>query len=155
MDSILRSAAVYLVLVFVFRLSGKRALAQVTTFDLVLLLIISEATQEALIGHDFSLTNALLVILTLVGLDQLLGVWKHRSRAVASLLDGTPLVLVEDGRVHQERMDREKVDLADILHAARKEHGLERFADIKHAVLEQSGGITIVPRERAAAAAGR
>ena len=127
MDSILRSAAVYLVLVFVFRLSGKRALAQVTTFDLVLLLIISEATQEALIGHDFSLTNALLVILT----------------------------LVEDGRVHQERMDREKVDLADILHAARKEHGLERFADIKHAVLEQSGGITIVPRERAAAAAGR
>jgi uncharacterized membrane protein YcaP (DUF421 family) len=147
MEAILRSAAIYLALVILFRLSGKRTLAQITTFDLVLLLIISEATQQALVGRDYSLTNALLVILTLIGIDRLLGLWKQHSKRVSSVLDGTPLVLIEDGELHRRRMDKECVDEEEILHAAREQHGLERLAQVKHAVLEQSGGISIVPKE--------
>ena len=151
MDAILRSATIYLALVFLFRLAGKRTLARVTTFDFVLLLIISEATQQALVGSDLSVTNALLVILTLIGLDQLLSAWKQRSPRIAKLIEGTPLVLVEAGRMHEDRMEREGVDLAEILHAAREQHGLRRLDEVEHAVLEQSGGISIVPKDRDAA----
>jgi uncharacterized membrane protein YcaP (DUF421 family) len=69
-EPVLRGVAVYLFLLLIFRLTGKRALSQVTTFDFVLLLIISETTQQALIGEDFSLTNAFLVIVTLFAVDQ-------------------------------------------------------------------------------------
>ena len=148
MHSILRSACVYIALILIFRLTGKRSLAQITTFDMVLLLIISEATQEALIGQDNSITNALLVILTLIGLDLGLGFWKQHSTAVAKMLDGLPILLVQDGELHRDRMDLERVDEGEILQAAREAHGLERMEEIKHAVLEQNGGISIVPRER-------
>ena len=72
MDAVTRGAAVYLLLLIIFRLSGRRTLAQMTNFDFVLLLIISEATQNAMIGEDYSVTNGALVVLTLVGLDVLL-----------------------------------------------------------------------------------
>ena len=146
MEAILRSTAVYITLIAIFRLTGKRSLAQITTFDFILLLIVSEATQQALIGEDGSITNALLVILTLLGLDVALGRWKVRSESVARLIDGLPLVLIEDGRLHEDRMKRERIDEAEILQAARELQGLERLEQIKYAVLEQHGAITIVPR---------
>jgi uncharacterized membrane protein YcaP (DUF421 family) len=147
-DAILRSTLIYIALIVIFRLTGKRSLAQITTFDMVLLLIISEATQQALVGQDYSVTNALLVILTLVGLDVGLGFWKQHSVTVAKALDGLPILLVQDGEMHRDRMDKERVDEGEILQAAREAHGLERMEEIKHAVLEQNGGISIVPRER-------
>jgi uncharacterized membrane protein YcaP (DUF421 family) len=101
MESILRAAAVYLFLLVVFRLSGQRALAQITTFDLVLLLIISEAIQQALIGNDNSMTHAALIVLTLVGLNVGLSVLKQRSKAAEKVLEDVPLVLVAEGRVLQ------------------------------------------------------
>jgi uncharacterized membrane protein YcaP (DUF421 family) len=147
-DAILRSTLIYIALIVIFRLTGKRSLAQITTFDMVLLLIISEATQQALVGQDYSVTNALLVILTLVGLDVGLGFWKQHSVTVAKALDGLPILLVQDGEMYRDRMDKERVDEGEILQAAREAHGLERMEEIKHAVLEQNGGISIVPRER-------
>ena len=72
MDAVARGATVYLLLLVIFRLAGRRTMAQMTSFDFVLLLIISEATQNAMIGEDYSITNGALVVLTLVGLDVLL-----------------------------------------------------------------------------------
>ena len=69
MDSVLRSAAIYIVVLFVFRVAGRRTLSELTTFDFVLLLVIGEATQQALLGDDFSITNAFIVIVSLVGMD--------------------------------------------------------------------------------------
>jgi uncharacterized membrane protein YcaP (DUF421 family) len=149
MESILRSTVVYIALIAIFRLTGKRSLAQITTFDFILLLIVSEATQQALIGEDYSITNAVLVILTLLGIDVALGVWKERSDAIAKIIDGQPLILIEDGRLHRDRMKKERIDEAEILQAARELCGLERLDQIKHAVLEQHGAITIIPREPA------
>ncbi|MFN2398188.1 MAG: DUF421 domain-containing protein [Gemmatimonadaceae bacterium] len=146
MDTVIRATAVYLVMLLIFRISGKRTLAQITTFDLVLTLVISECIQQALIGEDSSVTNAVLLITTMVGLDILLSLWKQRSKAVEKILDGVPLVLIENGELHQDRLDRERVDEEDILSAARELQGLERIEQIKHAVLERSGHITIIPR---------
>ena len=149
MDSVLRAAAIYVGLMIILRLSGKRSLAQITTFDIVLLLIIGEATQNALLGQDFSLTNAMLVIVTLVGLDIGLSLLKRRSKKLDKLIEDVPLVLVADGVALQDRMDKARVDINDVLNAARHLQGLERLDQIQYAVLERSGGISIIPKEKA------
>jgi uncharacterized membrane protein YcaP (DUF421 family) len=151
MDSVLRSVAIYAILLIIFRISGKRSLAQITTFDFVLLLVIGEATQQALLGNDFSLINAFMVILTLLGLDIGLSLLKQRSKTLERWMDDTPLVVVEDGRPLKERMDKARIDESDILAAARELQGLERMDQIKYAVLERSGGVSIIPKPGEAA----
>lgn len=146
MDAVLRAAAIYLALLVVFRIAGQRSIAQITTFDFVLLLVIGEATQQALLGEDFSVTHALVVIATLVGIDILLSQAKSRWTGVEKLLDGTPLILVDDGEILHERLRNVRVDEADIMNAARVKHGLTRLADIRYAVLETNGEISIVPK---------
>ena len=146
MDPIARGAAVYIMLLVIFRLAGRRTLAQMTSFDFILLLIISEATQNAMIGDDFSVTNGALVVLTLIGLDVLLSHVKRWSPAAELWLDGNPTIIVEQGRPKYEIMTRARVDEKDVLAAARETQGLERMDQIKYAVLETSGGISIIPR---------
>ena len=148
MDSVLHGLAVYVILLVVFRISGKRTLSQVTTFDFVLLLIIAEVTQQALLGQDYSLTNFVLLVATLIGLDIAMSFVKERSPRLDRLLEGQPLVIVEDGKALRERMQKARVDDEDVLTAARMHQGLERMEQIKYAVLERNGGITIVPKER-------
>src|SRR5688572_14609271 len=149
MESVIRAAAVYLFLLLIFRLAGQRTLAQITTFDLVLLLIISEAIQQGLIGNDNSMINAALVVLTLAGLNVSLSLLKQRSKTIEKMLEDVPLVLVEEGRILKERMDKVRVDEDDILEAARESHGLVRLDQIRYAVLERSGEISIVPLRKA------
>lgn|SRR5690554_4737861 len=148
MEAVLRALAVYVFLLIIFRISGKRSLSQITTFDFVFLLVIGEATQQALLGDDFSITNGIIVITTLVGLDIALSLIKQRSKAFERVIESVPLVILEDGKPIKERMDKERVDEADILARARELQGLERLDQIKYAVLERSGGITIIPKEQ-------
>ena len=148
MDSVLRATAIYIFLLLIFRIAGRRTLAQMTNFDLLLLLLTGEATQQGLLGNDYSLTNAFLVILTLIGLDVGLSLWKQRSPQLEKLVDGVPMVIVEDGRPLKDRMDKARVDESDILTAARVLQGLERMDQIKYAVLERSGGISIIPKQK-------
>jgi uncharacterized membrane protein YcaP (DUF421 family) len=147
MDAVLRGLSVYIFLLIIFRISGKRSLGQVTTFDFVLLLIIAETTQQALLGDDFSVTNAFLLIGTLVGLDIGLSLLKQRSARLDRLMEGTPLVIVAEGKPLKAYMDKARVDEEDVLHAARELQGLERMEQIKYAVLERNGDITIVPKQ--------
>lgn len=150
MNSIARALVVYATLFVVFRIAGKRTLNEMTTFDFVLLLIISEAVQQAMIGSDNSITNAVLIVATLVGLDVLLSVVKRRWRKVSSVLDPRPVLIVADGVLIKEAADKERVDEDDVLTAARFLHGLERMDQVKHAILEAGGHISIIPRQRAA-----
>lgn len=145
MDAIARGATVYLLLLIIFRLAGRRTLAQLTSFDLVLLLIISEATQNALLGEDYSMTNGMLVVLSMVGLDIVLSYVKRWFPVADTWLEGKPTVIVESGRPRTDLMNRARVDESDILAAARENFGLERMDQIKYAVLETSGGISIIP----------
>lgn len=146
MDAVLRAAAIYLVVLVVFRLAGRRTLSELTTFDFVLLLIIGEATQQALLGDDFSIVNAMVVIVSLVVFDIALSLVKNQSRWVAKLIDGEPMIIVEDGQVLERRVRKARIDEADILEAARHSQGLERIDQIKFAILEKDGKISIIPR---------
>jgi uncharacterized membrane protein YcaP (DUF421 family) len=148
MDSVLRAAAIYLVLLVLFRVAGRRTLSEMTSFDFVLLLVIGEATQQALLGEDFSLINAVLVIVTLIMLDVLISWVTQRSRIAGKLVEGVPMVIVADGKPLHDRMRKARIELADVLEAARHTQGLERMDQIKYAVVETSGGITIIPKER-------
>lgn len=149
MDTVLRGLIVYGVLLVIFRIAGRRTLGSMTTFDLVLTLIISETVQEALIDDDHSMTAAFVLIATLVGADIAVSVVKHRHKLVSKLVDSTPVLLVENGVVHEDRLAKERVNIDEVLEAARLSHGLERLAQIKHAILETGGDISIVPRPTA------
>ena len=143
-ESVARAAGVYLFLLAVFRVSGRRTLAQVTNFDLVLVLIIGDATQQALVGSDYTLTSSLVVISTLVLMDIALGQAKQRWRAVDVIVDGLPLPLIIKGEARKDQMASEGVTIDDVLTAAREAHGIARLDQVDSAVLEQSGGISIV-----------
>lgn len=148
MDAVLRGSAIYLIIFVVIRLSGRRTLGETTTFDFVLLLIIAETTQQALLGDDFSITNSAILILTLVGIDVTVSFLKTRSNTAERVLDGVPMIVVENGRPLAERLRKSRIDEGDVLSAARRLRGLERMDQIKYAVLEASGGITIIPQDR-------
>lgn len=147
MNPVLRAAAIYLFLLIVFRILGKRSLAEVSSFDFVLLLIVGEATQQALLGNDFSVTNALVLISALVCIDLILTKAKGRFSFLNKVIEGTALIIVENGKLLTIRMKRSGVEEDDILEAARQLHGLERLDQIKYAVLEKSGEISIIPAD--------
>lgn len=150
MDTIFRAFVLYLMLLVILRGSGKRSLAHITSFDFVLILILGESTQQALIGDDFSITTGVLLIASLVGIDMTLSFVKERFPRLSRWVEGTPLVIVEHGRPLVERMRRSRVDEEDVLAAARERLGLARMDQIEYAVLERSGGISIIPGGNAA-----
>jgi len=145
MDMVVRALVLYGFLLIVFRIAGRRTLAEVTTFDLVLILIIGEATQQALLGQDYSLTRAMVVIATLVAADILLPLIKQWLPAVDLVLDGTPTIVVENGVALRDRMRKARIDEEDVLESARRLRGVTRLSDIRYAVLERGGAISIIP----------
>ena len=145
MDSVIRVIVIYFFLLVVFRISGKRTLAEADTFDLLSLLIISETTQQAMVDHDHSITNAMILVTTLVGMTIGLSLLKQRLPFVDKLLDDVPLVIVKDGKPLKDRMGRSRVDEEDILESARELRGVERMDQIKYAILERTGGISVIP----------
>jgi uncharacterized membrane protein YcaP (DUF421 family) len=149
MESVLRALFIYFFLLVVFRVAGRRTLAEMTTFDLVLVLIISETTESALVDNDHSMTNSILLILTLVGTNIALSLAKLNFSTLEKWLDGRPFVIVENGQCLKQRMDKARVDVGDVMEAARQMHGLERMDQIKYAVLERGGHISIIPTESA------
>jgi uncharacterized membrane protein YcaP (DUF421 family) len=146
MDAVLRALAIYAFLFLLFRISGKRTLAQVTSFDFVLLLIIGEATQQGLLGDDFSVTNAFVVVGTLILADIAMSLAQQRFPSLGRFVEGLPVVLIDNGQKVERHMKQARVDEADILERARQSQGLERLDDVKFAVLERDGSISIVPR---------
>jgi uncharacterized membrane protein YcaP (DUF421 family) len=147
MDSVLRAAAIYLALMVLFKIAGRRCLAELTTFDFVLLMIMGEATQQALLGDDFSLTNSMLVIVTLIVIDVGLSLLKQRSQWVSQLIDGGPTIIVENGKILHKRLRHARLIEADVMEAARSSQGIETLEQIKFAILERNGKISVIAQE--------
>jgi uncharacterized membrane protein YcaP (DUF421 family) len=148
MDSVIRALVVYGFLLIIFRFAGKRTLAQTSSFELVLLLIISETIQESLIDDDHSVTNGFLLSLTLVGTTIFLSWLKQHFPKADKWLEEEALILLENGKPHTKRMDKVRVDEHEILAAARKCHGIYQLDQIKYAILESNGEISIVPKSQ-------
>jgi uncharacterized membrane protein YcaP (DUF421 family) len=148
MEGVIRALAIYLFLMVIFRISGKRSIANITTFDFVLLLIIAEATQQALLGQeDFSLMKAFVLTATLVGIDIGLSLLKQRFESLQKVFEGLPVLVVRDGEPLKERMNNERLSESEVLAHARTLQGLERMEQIKYAVLETNGQISIIPKQ--------
>lgn len=148
MESVIRGAAIYAVLLLIVRLSGRRTLSQMMPFDLVLILIVAETTQQALLGDDFSLVNAAVLIITLFVIDIGLSYVKRRSGRVERILDGAPILLVSHGEPDHKVLAGARLSADDILEAAREKQGLERMDQIRFAVLETTGEISIIPETK-------
>lgn len=147
MESVLRAIFIYFFLLILMRISGRHTFSQLTAFDFIFLLIIGETTQQALLGEDYSITNAAVVILSLVGVDMLLAKLTATSKNLSTVIDGDPIVLVDNGKVLDDRLKKNRIDKAEILTAAREQCGLGSMDKIRYAVLEASGGISIIPNK--------
>ena len=119
-----------------------------TAFDFVLFLLIGGAVHRALTGQDYSLTNAFLIIATLIGIDVAMSFARRNWPDTAKVLKGVATIVVEDGQPLPWRMHRSRITVDDVLSAARRNHGLENLQQIKFAILEASGDISIIPYER-------
>jgi uncharacterized membrane protein YcaP (DUF421 family) len=146
MDSVLRGAATYVFVWMIFRIAGKRTLAEITTFDAILLLIVSETTDSALVVENSSFTNTVLLILTLLGLDVVFSCLMVRFPKFDQLMNSTPLVIFDGNGLKRDVMRRERVNENEILNAARQNHGLTSLNEVRYAILETTGDISIVPK---------
>src|SRR3981081_2604104 len=144
MDSVIKSVIVYLVLWLVIRGSGRRTLGQLAVFDFLLFLIIGGAAQRSLMAQDYSLTHAFLVIATFALIDIGGPLIAVRVPRVGKILKGVPTIVVENGRVLNGRLRRARLTEDEVLEAARRLHGLETMEDIKFAIFEASGEISII-----------
>lgn len=144
LELVLRSALVYVAFLIALRLSGKRELGQFTIFDLALVLLAANALQPAMTGPDQSIAGGFVIIATLFTLNRLVALARHRSQRLRRILDYSPTPIARDGRWIDEAIDREDLDQQD-LEAAIREHGLEDVREVKLAVLEHDGSISVVP----------
>ncbi len=142
-----RSALIYLALVVVLRLFGKREVGQFTLFDLVLILLVANAVQPAMTGPDTSLVGGLVIILTLVFVNRGVALARARIPIVDRLLEAQPTVLARDGAWLPDALEREDLDLQDCEMALR-EHGIADVPEVELAMLEPDGTISVVPRDR-------
>jgi len=147
METVIRGLGTYIFLLIIFRISGKRTLYEATVFDLVLLLIIAETADSALLGEDQSITNSLILILTLLFTDIVFSLLKQRFNWFGKVVDGVPIILLDNGKLLHERLRKVRVDESDILQSARELQGLQRLDQIKYAILEKDGKITIIPKK--------
>ena len=143
---IFRCTVVYVLLLLALRLTGKRQLGQFTPFDFAVLLIVSNAVQNAMTGPDTSLVGGIVGAGTLFGLNYLLSVLSTRFQLFGHDVLGDPTVLVNDGHLIMAHLRRERVNADDVLMAMR-EHGVDDITQVKHAILETDGTISIVTQD--------
>jgi uncharacterized membrane protein YcaP (DUF421 family) len=148
MDSVIRACVVYFVLWAIIRISGRRTLGEMTAFDFVLFLIIGGSTQRAITGQDYSLTNALVLVSTFVSIEILVSLVEMKFPLMRRVINATPTILVENGKMLAYRLRRARITEDNVMEAARRLHGIERVEQIKFAILEATGTITIVPQPR-------
>ena len=146
MDMVLRATVAYVFLLLVIRATGKRELGQLSPFDFVILLVISEALQPALTDNDRSITGSVILASTLAFWHLSVAILTYRSQKAQDIINGVPAILVRDGRIDRRTMDAEQVPESDILSEARQV-GIERIDQIRLATLESTGKISIIPKQ--------
>jgi len=144
-EKIIRSVAIYVFLLIAFRILGKRQVGQMSAFDLVFLLIISNVVQNAIIGADNSLLGGMVGAITLFVLNFILEKISFRSKTINRLLEFQPTVLVHNGKVLQKNLKQELITHEELM-AAIREHGVADIQHVRLAVLEEDGHISVIPK---------
>jgi len=146
LEKILRPVFVYLFLLIGLRLAGKRELAQLNPFDLIVLLTLSNTVQNAIIGDDNTVTGGLLGAATLLLVNYLVVRFVHRHRTLETLVTGKRDYLMRGGRVLRDHLEHELITRAELIAAAHRQ-GISSLAEVESAVLESTGTITFVQKK--------
>jgi uncharacterized membrane protein YcaP (DUF421 family) len=146
LEVVLRSVAVYLFILFAIRLFGKKELAQLSVIDLVFILLISNAVQSAMVGSDISLLGGLVAALALFATNYVFKLILFKSRKVSEFIQGKAILLVYEGHLLSDNLKSAEITL-DEIEAAAREHGVEKIGEVKLAILEVDGNISIVSSE--------
>lgn len=141
-----KTAVIYVFLVIGLRLLGKRELGQMTIYDLVLIVVLANSVQNAMVGDDTSLVGGLVAAITLLLLNRAFTLLLTRYPGLERRMVGEPLLIAKDGHLLQTRMEKEGLT-ADVVMAALREHGIARLEDTKMCVLEVDGTISVVPMD--------
>lgn len=149
-EKVIRSVVVYLFLLAGFRLAGKRQLGSLTAFDLVVLLVISNVVQNALIGNDNSLGGGLVGATVILLLNAIVAWVTFRYKRVERLVEHTPTVLVRHGRILRGNLRRERLSLPE-LRAALRQQGVVSLRDVRYVLLEEDGHLSVIAGRPAAA----
>ena len=144
-ELVLRSAVVYGFLLVLLRMAGKRQVGQLAPFDLVLLLVLSNAVQNSMNGGDNSLIGGLISAFVLVGLNHVIGIATFRSSRLEAIIEGRPQILVHNGRLSDEVMSRAKLTHHE-LNAALRQSGCANVSEVQAAILENNGSISVLPK---------
>jgi len=145
-EILLRTFVVYMTVLVLLRAAGKRELGQMTPFDLVVILVIANAVQNAMTGGDNSLIGGMLAAATLTVVNIAVGRWGSRVPFFRRLVASEPTLLLRDGKPMQAALDKERIDIEELEMAARQ-HGIADLADVTAAVLEEDGSISIIPKD--------
>jgi uncharacterized membrane protein YcaP (DUF421 family) len=145
MDLILRAIVIFAFVFLLTRVVGRRELGSTEPFDLILLVVLGDLIQQGVTQSDNSLTGAMLVISTLALLTVVVSFLSLRVKRLRPILDGEPLILVEDGKPNTPNLRRQRLQLAEVLSEARLQQ-VTSLADIQWAILESSGQISIIPK---------
>jgi uncharacterized membrane protein YcaP (DUF421 family) len=143
MDIVLRGIVVFVFLFVLVRVMGRRELSSLEPFDLILLIILGDAVQQGLTQDDYSLTGALLAVGTIAILQVATSWLNFRVPRLRPILDGEPIVVVQDGKPIERNMRRERLTPEDLAEAARKE-SIASLDDVAWAVMETSGSISFI-----------
>lgn len=147
METVIRVAYVYILLMIVLRIMGKRELGRLSPFELVLLMLIPELFSQALVREDFSMTNATVAFMSLASLVFVTSALAHRSKRLETVFSGSPAVLASGGRFEQDAMNEELVQPGEVYSELRKA-GYQSLADAKWVILENDGKLSIVPMQK-------
>ncbi|HEX6592024.1 MAG TPA: YetF domain-containing protein [Moraxellaceae bacterium] len=146
-EFILRAVVVYLFLLVLLRLTGKRQIGELSPFDLVLLLILSNAVQNSMNAGDNSLIGGLISATVLILLNYGIGQLTFRSRKLEGLIEGRPQLLIHNGQVYQDVLARNQLTQQE-LETALRQNGCTEVEEVKLAVLEDNGHISVIPRSK-------
>ena len=144
---VLRAVLIYVLVMVLVRVSGKRAVGQFTPFDLVLVILLGNAVQNGINGGDVSLTGAAIMASTLIALNYLVALLTARFRSIEKIVEGEPVILARNGHVFRQVLRRELISKHDFDEALRM-NSIDDIADIELALLETNGRISVVPRRR-------
>ena len=146
MDLILRAAIAFAVVLLFTRLMGRRELAQMQPFDLILLVVVGDLIQQGVTQNDLSVTGLVLVISTIGVLQVAVSYLNFRFRRLRPVLNGEPVVVIENGRVIEANLKRERVSIEDLAEEARLSQ-ISSFDQVRWAVLETSGRVSFIKNE--------
>lgn len=148
MDIVLRAAAAYVFIIFMLRIIGRRELSTLGPSDLVLLVVMGDLIQNGVTQNDQSITGVFLAVSTFAMLTVAMSFLTYRSRRAQTLIEGEPLILVQDGKPVEKNLRTERLNLDDVAEEARGQ-GIESLDEIKWCVLETSGTMSFIKKDNA------